>query len=88
MAYYLPLFTFICLIFGKLYQIAGPLLPSKMADYRPLFTLICLVHVFGKLLDSWTITIKLNVRFQGEIWTDKFQPDEIQNGQLSSIILL
>ena len=36
--------------------------------------------------DSYTITIKRNVRFQERIHLEKFRLDQIQNGRLSSII--
>ena len=36
--------------------------------------------------DSYTITIKQNVRFQGGICSEKYQLNQIQNGRLSATI--
>ena len=36
--------------------------------------------------NSYTITIKQNMRFQGRMHPDKFRLDQIQNGCLSAII--
>ena len=36
--------------------------------------------------DSWIITIKQNVRFQGGICPEKFQLYQIQHGRLVAII--
>ena len=36
--------------------------------------------------DSWTITIKQNVRFQVGICSENLQLEQIQNGLLSAII--
>ena len=36
--------------------------------------------------DSYTITMKQNLRFEGGICPEKYQLDQIQNGQLTAII--
>ena len=38
------------------------------------------------MLDSWTITIKQNVRLQERMHLEKKRLDQIQNGRLSAII--
>ena len=38
------------------------------------------------MLDSWTITIKQNVRLQERMHLEKNRLDQIQNGRLSAII--
>ena len=38
--------------------------------------------------DSYTITIKQNLRFQERMHLEKFQVDKIKNGRLSAIIHL
>ena len=38
--------------------------------------------------DSYTITIKQNVRFQERMHLEKFKDDKIKNGRLSAIIHL
>ena len=59
----------------------------KMAYLRPILTLICVLS--GKTVpDSWTITIKQNVRVQEVIGLcpEKCQLDKIQNDRLVAII--
>ena len=43
-------------------------------------------NIWEKVQDGWTITMKQNVRLQGEICPDKLQLDQIQNGRLTTII--
>ena len=59
-----------------------------MAAYRPLFasTGLLLHNIMKTAQDSYTITIKQNVRFQKRIDLEKNLLDQIQNGRLSAII--
>ena len=59
-----------------------------MAAYRPLFTSTGLIlrNIMKTAQDSYTITIKQNVRFQEMMHLEKFRFDQIQNGLLSAII--
>ena len=42
--------------------------------------------IWWTVLDSWTITIKQNVRFQERMHLEKNWLDQTQNGRLSAII--
>ena len=45
-----------------------------------------IADIWYTVLDSWTITIKQNVRFQERMHLEKKKFDQIQNGRLSAII--
>ena len=47
-----------------------------------------IAYIMKTAQDSYTITIKQIVRFQGRMNFEKFQLDRIQNGRLSAIIHL
>ena len=59
-----------------------------MAAYRPLFTSTGLIlrNIMKTAQDSYTITIKQSVRFQGRMHFEKNQLDQVQNGRQSAII--
>ena len=58
-----------------------------MAVYRPLFTSTGLIlrNIMKIAQDSYTITIKQIVRFQGRMHFEKIQSDQVQNGRQSAI---
>ena len=60
----------------------------KMAVYRPLFTSagLILLNIMKTFQDSYTITIKQIVRFQGRMHFEKIQLDQVLNGRQSAII--
>ena len=64
------------------------LIKFKMAAYRPLFTStgLILLNIMKTAQDSYTITIKQIVRFQGRMHFEKIQLDQVQNGRKSAII--
>ena len=45
-----------------------------------------MLDIYQIMPDSWTITLKQNVRFQGGLWFEKIKLDQFQNGRLSAII--
>ena len=45
-----------------------------------------IADIWWTVLDSWTITIKKNVRLQERMHLEKNWLDQIQNGRLSAII--
>ena len=62
----------------------------KIAAHRPLFTSTGLIlrNITKTAQDSYTITIKQIVRFQGRMHLEKFHVDKIQKGRLLAIIHL
>ena len=60
----------------------------KMDPFRPLFisTGLILQNIMKTAQDSYTITIKQIVRFQGRMHVEKIQLNQIQNGHLSANI--
>ena len=61
-----------------------------MTAYRLLFTSTGLIlrNIMKTAEDSYTITIKQNVRFQERMHFEKSQLDQVQNGRLLAIIHL
>ena len=64
------------------------LIKFKVADYRPyILTLVCLVYDKScQLARPLLGTINQNVRFQVEIYPEKYNLKQMQNDQLEGII--